>query len=278
MAGELKHTDAGTQLTSVEDNATNRHVLESQAKGDMVIAPLATGGLGRLGITASRILGVVGGLPAWVNELPAMTLAGTLTLNGQAFDAGSGDAQVNTTGSARGLLLKGTNATHGPGMIFQQEHTTPDLNSIVGIIRYFAYDHAGPPVLQTIAQMEVIHSNIGNGTEEVIWKWTSFAAGAANLAMTLSGAGEVAGDLAYAEFDEFGGKPLDDVMLMVKSQLPALQEIGVIAPKDTGSGYMLNFQKAIYLGWGGIRQNRAKIDNLEERLSRMELALPQGRN
>jgi len=82
MADELKHGDPGTSLTSAEYISVGAHIFNSQATGDILYASSATQ-LSRLGITAGKILGVSGGIPAWVNTLPAVTLGGTLDAAGQ---------------------------------------------------------------------------------------------------------------------------------------------------------------------------------------------------
>lgn len=127
--------------------------------------------------------------------LPAFTLGGTVTLNGQVFDAGSGNAQINTTGQTVGLVLSGSHASDGCKLRFTHDHTTPIFNGIIGTVEFYSYDHAGTPVLRRYGQFKATHSNIGDGTEEVTFTWIGMSAGAVdNVAMTLSGAGVIAPD------------------------------------------------------------------------------------
>ena len=65
MANELRHKTIGTALTQAEYEAIGGHELESQATGDIIYASSATQ-LSRLAIVASRLLGVVGGIPSWL--------------------------------------------------------------------------------------------------------------------------------------------------------------------------------------------------------------------
>ena len=120
----------------------------------------------------------------------AQTLGGTLTLNGQVFDAGGGDFKVVTTVGLEGVVFESSNSSHGLGVELGQTHTTPDLNSIIARFTFKAYDHDGTPVLQRFGYFDLIHTNIGDGTETSQYRWFGMSAGVIdNQAMTLSSAG-----------------------------------------------------------------------------------------
>jgi len=111
VADELKHSSVGTTMTQAEFEAVGLHVCDSQAIGDLIYASSDTQ-LSRLGIgTANQVLITSGGVPTWSSTITSATLTtcslgGTLTLNGQAFDAGSGYLEIETTGKV-GLKMDG---------------------------------------------------------------------------------------------------------------------------------------------------------------------------
>ena len=146
-------------------------------------------------IGARLVGGTWTALSTWT--LPAVTLGGALTLNGQVFDAGSGSAEIDTTGSLAGLILKGAASTHGAVFKFQHEHTTPDVATIIGSLQFFGYDGAATPVLQRWAAYHTYYSNVGDGTEQAEFRWYMMDAGAVdNLAFRLYGDGSLWADLS----------------------------------------------------------------------------------
>ena len=88
MAGEFRHKDVvAGRIRETEYEDVNQHILNNQAKRDMVIAPTATQ-LGRLAIGATdTILSVQGGLPVW--RTPANILTDLSGQAGAAFDFNS---------------------------------------------------------------------------------------------------------------------------------------------------------------------------------------------
>jgi hypothetical protein len=67
MANEFKHKSVGAELTQAEFEATDGHVLDSQATGDIVVATSATQ-LARLPVgTNGQQLVVASGAPAWAS-------------------------------------------------------------------------------------------------------------------------------------------------------------------------------------------------------------------
>jgi len=152
MANGLKHASQGTTLTQTEFEAEDTHVFTSQATGDLLYASSSTV-LTRLGIgAADTILVCDGSTPSWdatpiLNTavakgtwtasgtwtLPAVTLGGTVALNGQAFDAGASYMQVNTTGAGQGFTVVCTNTgTVGANCSLQTISSSPVADDIVG--------------------------------------------------------------------------------------------------------------------------------------------------
>ncbi len=124
--------------------------------------------------------------------LNAFTMGGTQTINGKAFDTGASHMFINTTANEGGIILTGNHATTGPGIKLVQGDTTPALNSLVALINFRGYDHDGAPTVTDMGQLQVVHSNIGDGTEEGTFRVILQAAGVqGNVAMTLSGPGDI---------------------------------------------------------------------------------------
>jgi len=215
--------------------------------------------------------------------LTTATLNGTTTLGGTpSFDAGSTSVFITTTGELQGLKITGSNASHGPALRLYHNHTTPDLNAKISEVVAIGYDGAGTPADFVYGRLRVKATNVTDTTEEGQFEVYLAAAGAAdNLAFYVTGPGVGYFDLAGAGsaiptlFDEY-----DDALILREGfsgrALEKLEAIGVITQKDTGSGWMIGVQPMMYLCAGGIYQNRAKIDNLDDRLTKLELALPQG--
>ena len=196
---------------------------------------------------------------------------GDLWLNG-GITAASGKLLVASTASDIMELNSTGSGASGPAISLKHVSASPDAGNNVGIIYSYGLDDAGTPAEVLYGYMQWEATTITAGSEDVTVEWRGIAAGAQNLQMTLTGAGALGADGAFTEFDEYD----DHALISVKGhELDRLCEVGVMTKKPLGedgkvmgSGYMLNLQNAIYLGWGGIKQNRAKIDDLEDRLSR----------
>ena len=242
MAKELRHKDAGTQLTRTEDNAVDRHYIVGQAADDVVYASSASQ-LSGLAVAASRILGkkASGGLAAltgaealalmttslkaeldlldlagltagellvatsataaaWQSSgvvLTAPTLNGTTTLGSTPiFDAGSGWAQITTTGDGAGLkVITSYTGSHGPTLKLYHNSASPADDDIAGYITFASNTEAsnGNPadteVLMGNFQCKVL--DVTDETEDTEYSWSLRNGGSLNVAMTLSGAGEL---------------------------------------------------------------------------------------
>ena len=125
----------------------------------------------------------------WSNTTQVgLVLGGNMTVTGYAFDAGAGDALINTTGGAKGLLITSTqDGAIGAYLVLYQNSASPAASDIIGNITFKGKDSIG--TLMTYGQFYAKIGDPENGSEDVIWEWDGFAAGANNAAMTLSGAG-----------------------------------------------------------------------------------------
>ena len=117
--------------------------------------------------------------------------------------------------------------------------------------------------------------DVTTGTEDCELFFRLIDGGAQNDAVRILGSGQLSvdadsglGAAVVGKFDEY-----DDALILrqgiSEGALEKLEDIGIMTRKDTGSGWFLNLQGMSYLLAGGIYQNRAKIDDLEERLVRM---------
>ncbi len=125
----------------------------------------------------------------------ALTLSVPVVLNGQAFDAGSGDAQINTTGSDKGMRIDSTQAGV-TGASIELRHNTA---SIANNDRPASFNFTGDDVGQTIntwGKFYMLVADLTEDSEEVGFVWEGTTGGAVNSNMTLSGAGALWSDLS----------------------------------------------------------------------------------
>ena len=124
MANEFKHDSVGTSLSQAEWEAIGTHVLDSQATGDIIYASSASQ-LRRLAIsgTATHVLSISGGVPAWA--APAAAAAGSLT--GTTLASGVVTSSLTTVGA-----LNAGSITSGFGTINNGSSTITTTGAITG--------------------------------------------------------------------------------------------------------------------------------------------------
>lgn len=217
-----------------------------------------------------------------LSSLPAVTLGGAVTINGQDFDAGAGSAVITTTGQYQGLVINQTyDGADGPRIYLQHFRASPSDNDYAGYLSFQAYDSESNST--EYGSISCLALDVTDTAEDARLDIYLQNSGAYNNALQLSGAGVLdvdassgLGAATVGQFDEY-----DDAVILKDGisgkAFEKLEEIGVMSRKDTGSGWMMNVQAMSYLLAGGIYQNRAKIDSINERLGRLELALTEGR-
>lgn len=101
MAGEFAHLSVGTAMTQTEYEAILGHVLDSQARGDIIISNTGGDGLIRLAKgTEGQVLKIGANDPVWAS-LPAVVL----TYNANDFaNPGTNPAVAGTEGDAEGEI------------------------------------------------------------------------------------------------------------------------------------------------------------------------------
>lgn len=154
----------------------------TNAAGDAIVSRLSISGA-----TATAIA-------TWANvEHAGLKLNNALTLNGQAFDAGSGSAQINTTGSAQGLTIKSTQAGNvGAYLNLRHDSSNPQVGDVVGLIYFLGEDDVS--AIEYYSAISSVIVNKAAATTEAQLNFYTRLAGNSNLAMTLSGAGIVSPD------------------------------------------------------------------------------------
>ena len=238
------------------------------------------------GLTAGEVLRATGAAAAgWGSDgvvLTAPTLNGTTTLGSTPiFDVGSESAEIDTTGLGKGLIIQSTqDGSTGSRLYLKHVTSSPVDNDKIGQIMFWGKNDAAQVV--SFAELWGVAFDVTDGAEEGGFNFYGYDNGAQNQLAILSGAGvldvDASSGLGAATVGEFDD--LDDALILKQGisekQLEVLEKIGVMKRKDTGSGWMLSIQAMCYLLAGGIYQNRARIDSLNSRLGKLELALPIG--
>ena len=194
-------------------------------------------------------------------------------------DVGALSWEVDTTGAAEGAaIVSKQDAALGAGLYFVHWSTSPAANDLCGQLVFRAYNDAATRLTYGTAACRLTSVASAGDAEEARYDWNLKIAGTdtLNLGMFLTAAGGLSvdadigtGDDPVALFDNY-----DDAVVLrnsiQKRNHELLCEMGVFEKKDTGSGYMMRIQPMTRLLAGGIYQNRAKIDKLEDRVCRLE--------
>jgi len=159
-------------------------------------------------------------------SLPATTLGGTVTLNGQVFDAGSGNLLITTTGNA-GLHITSTSSGNGIFFALINNSASPAVGDWLFRMMVQGNNDAATPELQTLADLIFKNVSVSDGAEDAELVVRLANAGALyNEAMTLSGAG-------LAWFDV--GVDVDEYYKVAGTQVVAAQGAAVAdAAEDLG--------------------------------------------
>jgi len=212
-----------------------------------------------------------------VLTLPAVTLGGTVTLNGQSFDAGAGTALITSTGAQGGLQLQVTNdGVYGVVLHAYQNSASPLAGDRIFELIAYGEDSGGTQTLYGRYSVRIVSPTDTSESAEYVWEGIS--GGSNNVSMKLQTSGvlsvDVAGSGSAAQVDLFD--QYDDALVLKQgiqlNNRELLADIGILTRKDTGSGYMMNLQPMVRLLAGGIYQTRQmledKIAELEDRLIR----------
>lgn len=173
-------------------------------------------------ITAPAINGVVTttGL-----TMPAFTLGGTLTLNNQAFDAGALSLRINTTSPSGGLSLTSTqDSATGATLGLYTNSASPAASDVIGRITGTGVD--ATPGKRDYNSFDLMIEDTSAGSEAGKMQWRNKLAGAWNVAMTLSGAGELGLDL---------GVDADEYYKVAGTQVVSARGAAVANPTDAAS-------------------------------------------
>uniref|UniRef100_A0A6H1ZQ34 Uncharacterized protein n=1 Tax=viral metagenome TaxID=1070528 RepID=A0A6H1ZQ34_9ZZZZ len=172
MANEFKHASVGTELAQAEWESTTGHVFDSQATGDLLYASSAAQ-LSRLAAGTQGYPLVMGAsVPQWGG---AITLNGTVTLNGQTFSGTAKfSAGINTFGATPlGYIGNhfystftsdgGANLVAGSAFSGAIAGASGDIASIVGVrIAHSLYTQTAAESIAYVAQLGLVEPAITN--------------------------------------------------------------------------------------------------------------------
>lgn len=227
------------------------------------------------------------GATTW--QIPAVTLGGTVTVNGQAFDAGSGDVAITTTGNIKGLTITNTTGgVEGAAIQLYTNSADPANNDVIGTIYFYGEDSADNK--EFYGQITCYITTVTSTSEASNYDFWLATGGGSNKAMTLTGAGLLSTDAAGAGdslptlFDEY-----DDAIELWEgvreSNRERLVQIGVMSKnKEASSGYMLHHQPMLNLLAGAGYQTRMLVEVIAKRLDMdipsllKEAGIPMGTN
>ena len=165
-----------------------------------------------------------------LGSLTAHSLAGTLTVAGQAFDAGSGSAKIITTGAGEGLDIVSAHVDAvGAALKLYHNSASPADNDSIGFIYFKGNTLAsnGNPADTDIlmGQISCIVTDVTDEQEDAALQYSFMDGGAYNLCSYLTGGGTV-------WFDAF--VTCDDGYKVMGTQVVAAQ--GAAVANATGAG------------------------------------------
>ena len=189
---------------------------------------------------------------------------------------GSSDNYLYTTTASAGLFITCTqDGVNGARLSLYTNSTSPADSDTVSLIDFRGENSAAEETRYGYIKCQT--DDVTDGTEDSRIIFGTIYGGAENEAARIraSGAFEVDADSGLAAATVGLYDIDDDVAVMERAvknnSLDELIDLGIFIPKPrnedeslNGSGMMLNVQKAQYLSWGGIRQNRGMIDALRE--------------
>jgi len=121
-------------------------------------------------------------------QIPAVTLGGIVTINGQVFDAGSGSARINTTGSGEGLDIYSTNdSTNGVRLSTYHVTANPAIDDV--LFEHYVYGKDTGGTQREAATFRFLVEAVGATTLASKMAILLRTGSAWNEALTLSSAG-----------------------------------------------------------------------------------------
>jgi hypothetical protein len=191
-------------------------------------------------------------------------------------------AEIRQSTTSSVLLIKNTNAgATGAVLDIKHDSESPAVDDVHGRIRFIANNSSGAEVVDQRIDAVISTATAGSFSTKFVF-WTSDA-GTGNEAFRILSEGRIQVDVASAiagttgtadVFDDY-----DDIAVISKwNKNPAmriefmkeLEAMGIAERKNTGSGWMLNLQRALFLAYGGITQlyksMDARLKAIEERL------------
>ena len=194
-AGKFPGVNAGEEALEFFAGQLNLLDLAGLTAGEVLVATGAAAAAWQstgVVLSAPDISGVV--TAASPLTMPALTLGGAVTLGGQIFDAGSGTAEIDTTG-IQSLRLVSTSAGSEHRLRLVHYSPSPAVNDYQAIY-FISKDGAGAPADMNYGLFLCRLDNITDGAEASSLEMWGVTGGAVNKAWTLSGAGALWSDLS----------------------------------------------------------------------------------
>lgn len=181
-------------------NELNLLDLAGLTAGELLVATAATTAAWQstgVKLSAPDISGVV--TAATALTMPAFTLGGTVTLNGQTFDAGADNLEVATTG-AKGLFITSTqDSTVGGKFYGKHIKTTPANNDAV--FRFYGQGKDDGDTIRNWGYISIMVEDVRAASNSGKIQWNTRYSNADNIAMQLSSAGQLTVDKGLTQTD-----------------------------------------------------------------------------
>ena len=188
---------------------------------------------------------------------------------------------LRNASTGQDVLVANTDpGTLGAKIIGYQISASPAVGD--SLLRIRADGRSSAATQRQYGYIQFVIADATNASEDCTFDINLISAGSNNLAAYVDSTGQLFIDLSSGAgtatvFDEY-----DDVEI-IRRWTPVLEsrmsvaenfkEMGIAHQKSTGSGWMLNVQKAIYFGYGGIGQLSRMFDAMTARFDRLAEAV-----
>ena len=245
---DMVYVNSSDQLVLVLEDESEITVASS---GDLTTHAALTTGVH--GVGAGVIVGTTLAQTLTNKTLTAPTLNGTVTLGSTPiFDAGSGSAQINTTGANRGLDIYSTqDVGTGVRIRARQISASPAIDDVVLFIEGDGKDSGGAD--QSYCLFDFMIEDPTAGSEAGKFRWRTIVAAAWNTAMTLSSAGR-------GWFDD--GVDCDNAGLLKALYVELAETTTPSAVATFGKLYTKNTNKFFFQDGAGSEHEMAKVSEL----------------
>lgn len=152
-------------------------------------------------------------------------------------------------------------------------------NDVTGRILFAADDEEAAATKRTVGQIDCLWTDSTAASFASRFIIYTSSAAAQNEAVRILDTGQIEADLGggagnVTVFDEYDDAAIiqqfNQEVVSQQQFLEQLERMGIASRKNTGSGWMLNLHRCIFLAWGGIAQTRQRVDEVLERMTQLE--------